>query len=74
MNLAAGNATKIVQAIYKEVQVQTLAQVDRRSVYNIISNFLQTRLAGKTTSNETSLCLSLERPTMACLACGPLYF
>ncbi len=45
-NLADGNAVKIIQGIFKEVQVQTLQQVDRRTVYNIINCFLHTRLEG----------------------------
>ncbi|XP_033098455.1 MMS19 nucleotide excision repair protein homolog [Anneissia japonica] len=43
-NLAVGDAVLMVQAIIKEVHVQTLMQVDRRSVYNIVERFLDTRL------------------------------
>ncbi|XP_071948228.1 MMS19 nucleotide excision repair protein homolog [Antedon mediterranea] len=42
--LANGDEVLIVQAILKEVHVQTLMQVDRRSVFNIIARFLDTRL------------------------------
>nr|XP_006817162.1 PREDICTED: MMS19 nucleotide excision repair protein homolog [Saccoglossus kowalevskii] len=43
-NLPKGCEVQLVQAIYKEVHVQSMIQVDRRSVYAILSNLLDTRI------------------------------
>ncbi|XP_033632616.1 MMS19 nucleotide excision repair protein homolog isoform X2 [Asterias rubens] len=43
-SLAAGDAVKICTNVFKEVQVQSLVQTDRQSVYSIINNFLYSRL------------------------------
>ncbi|XP_041476664.1 MMS19 nucleotide excision repair protein homolog [Lytechinus variegatus] len=40
----ASLSVQVMTAIFKEVQVQTMLQVDRRTVYNIISNLLRTSL------------------------------
>ncbi|XP_066278817.1 MMS19 nucleotide excision repair protein homolog [Branchiostoma lanceolatum] len=42
--LPQGDEVKIVQVIFKEVYVQSLVQTDRRAVYNILANFLDSRL------------------------------
>ncbi|XP_078589095.1 MMS19 nucleotide excision repair protein homolog [Branchiostoma floridae x Branchiostoma japonicum] len=42
--LPQGEEVKIVQVIFKEVYVQSLVQTDRRAIYNILANFLDTRL------------------------------
>ncbi|XP_071487624.1 MMS19 nucleotide excision repair protein homolog [Diadema antillarum] len=39
-----GFATSVMTAIFKEVQVQTLVQVDRRTVYNLMANLLRTSI------------------------------
>ncbi|KAI8485593.1 mms19 nucleotide excision repair [Branchiostoma belcheri] len=42
--LPEGEEVKIIQVIFKEVYVQTLVQTDRRAIYNILANFLDSRL------------------------------
>ncbi|XP_030058755.1 MMS19 nucleotide excision repair protein homolog [Microcaecilia unicolor] len=41
--LPQGLAVSILKAIFQEVHVQSLMQVDRHTVYTIITNFMQTR-------------------------------
>ncbi|XP_006880123.1 PREDICTED: MMS19 nucleotide excision repair protein homolog isoform X1 [Elephantulus edwardii] len=41
--LPPGLAVSVLKAIFQEVHVQSLPQVDRHTVYNIITNFMQTR-------------------------------
>ncbi|XP_013361610.1 PREDICTED: MMS19 nucleotide excision repair protein homolog isoform X5 [Chinchilla lanigera] len=38
-----GLAVSVLKAIFQEVHVQSLLQVDRHTVYNIITNFMRTR-------------------------------
>lgn len=44
VNIPCGTACQILTTIFREVQVQTLLHVDRRSVFNVISNFLQNQM------------------------------
>ncbi|XP_050396274.2 MMS19 nucleotide excision repair protein homolog isoform X1 [Patella vulgata] len=44
-NLPDGCSEQICRQIFREVQNQSLSQVDRRSVYNIINSLLSTKLA-----------------------------
>uniref|UniRef100_A0A452VBP5 MMS19 nucleotide excision repair protein n=1 Tax=Ursus maritimus TaxID=29073 RepID=A0A452VBP5_URSMA len=41
--LPPGLAVSVLKAIFQEVHVQSLPQVDRHTVYSIITNFMQTR-------------------------------
>ncbi|XP_076981752.1 MMS19 nucleotide excision repair protein homolog isoform X4 [Tamandua tetradactyla] len=41
--LPPGLAVSVLKAIFQEVHVQSLPQVDRHTVYNIITNFMRTR-------------------------------
>uniref|UniRef100_A0A8C7BLS3 MMS19 nucleotide excision repair protein n=1 Tax=Neovison vison TaxID=452646 RepID=A0A8C7BLS3_NEOVI len=41
--LPPGLAVSVLKAIFQEVHVQSLLQVDRHTVYSIITNFMQTR-------------------------------
>ncbi|KAM5271384.1 MMS19 nucleotide excision repair protein homolog isoform 2-T2 [Ctenodactylus gundi] len=41
--LPPGLAVSVLKAIFQEVHVQSLMQVDRHTVYNIITNFMRTR-------------------------------
>uniref|UniRef100_A0A2K5I6B0 MMS19 nucleotide excision repair protein n=1 Tax=Colobus angolensis palliatus TaxID=336983 RepID=A0A2K5I6B0_COLAP len=41
--LPSGLAVSVLKAIFQEVHVQSLPQVDRHTVYNIITNFMRTR-------------------------------
>ncbi|KAL2769473.1 MMS19 nucleotide excision repair protein-like protein isoform 5 [Daubentonia madagascariensis] len=41
--LPSGLAVSVLKAIFQEVHVQSLPQVDRHTVYSIITNFMQTR-------------------------------
>ncbi|XP_048194495.1 MMS19 nucleotide excision repair protein homolog isoform X2 [Perognathus longimembris pacificus] len=43
VSLPPGLAVSVLKAIFQEVHVQSLPQVDRHTVYNIITNFMQTR-------------------------------
>ncbi|XP_069877433.1 MMS19 nucleotide excision repair protein homolog isoform X2 [Dipodomys merriami] len=43
VSLPSGLAVSVLKAIFQEVHVQSLPQVDRHTVYNIITNFMQTR-------------------------------
>ncbi|XP_070539635.1 MMS19 nucleotide excision repair protein homolog isoform X2 [Ptychodera flava] len=43
-NFPKGSEVSMVQAIFKEVHVQSMIQIDRRSVYTIFANFLDFRL------------------------------
>ncbi|XP_047281578.1 MMS19 nucleotide excision repair protein homolog isoform X8 [Homo sapiens] len=44
--LPPGLAVSVLKAIFQEVHVQSLPQVDRHTVYNIITNFMRTREEG----------------------------
>uniref|UniRef100_A0A7N5K9I9 MMS19 nucleotide excision repair protein n=1 Tax=Ailuropoda melanoleuca TaxID=9646 RepID=A0A7N5K9I9_AILME len=44
--LPPGLAVSVLKAIFQEVHVQSLPQVDRHTVYSIITNFMQTREEG----------------------------
>ncbi|XP_022355034.1 MMS19 nucleotide excision repair protein homolog isoform X3 [Enhydra lutris kenyoni] len=44
--LPPGLAVSVLKAIFQEVHVQSLLQVDRHTVYSIITNFMQTREEG----------------------------
>ncbi|XP_006831274.1 PREDICTED: MMS19 nucleotide excision repair protein homolog isoform X2 [Chrysochloris asiatica] len=44
--LPPGLAVSVLKAIFQEVHVQSLPQVDRHTVYRIITNFMQTREEG----------------------------
>ncbi|XP_075390864.1 MMS19 nucleotide excision repair protein homolog isoform X1 [Tenrec ecaudatus] len=41
--LPPGLAVSVLKAIFQEVHVQSLPQVDRHTIYSIITNFMQTR-------------------------------
>ncbi|XP_040848295.1 MMS19 nucleotide excision repair protein homolog isoform X5 [Ochotona curzoniae] len=43
MTLPSGLAVSVLKAIFQEVHVQSLPQVDRHTVYTIITNFMQIR-------------------------------
>ncbi|KAJ6669191.1 hypothetical protein lerEdw1_008000 [Lerista edwardsae] len=43
--LAAGLAVSVLKAIFQEVHVQSLLQLDRHTVYSIITNFMSSREA-----------------------------
>ncbi|XP_039086193.1 MMS19 nucleotide excision repair protein homolog isoform X3 [Hyaena hyaena] len=43
MALPPGLAVSVLKAIFQEVHVQSLPQVDRHTVYSIITNFMRTR-------------------------------
>ncbi|XP_077991989.1 MMS19 nucleotide excision repair protein homolog [Glandiceps talaboti] len=43
-NFPIGSEGEILKAIFKEVDVRSMIQVDRRSVFTIVANFLETRL------------------------------
>ncbi|XP_012925359.1 MMS19 nucleotide excision repair protein homolog isoform X1 [Heterocephalus glaber] len=43
VGLPPGLAVSVLKAIFQEVHVQSLLQVDRHTVYNIITNFMRTR-------------------------------
>ncbi|XP_060048632.1 MMS19 nucleotide excision repair protein homolog isoform X2 [Erinaceus europaeus] len=43
VNLPQGLAVSVLKAIFQEVHVQSLPQVDRHTVYIIITNFMQSR-------------------------------
>ncbi|XP_049646772.1 MMS19 nucleotide excision repair protein homolog isoform X3 [Suncus etruscus] len=43
VTLPAGLAVSLLKAIFQEVHVQSLIQVDRHTVYSIITNFMRTR-------------------------------
>uniref|UniRef100_A0A8C9MEF2 MMS19 nucleotide excision repair protein n=1 Tax=Panthera tigris altaica TaxID=74533 RepID=A0A8C9MEF2_PANTA len=45
--LPPGLAVSVLKAIFQEVHVQSLPQVDRHTVYSIITNFMRTREEGK---------------------------
>ncbi|XP_044772507.1 MMS19 nucleotide excision repair protein homolog isoform X4 [Neomonachus schauinslandi] len=44
--LPPGLAVSVLKAIFQEVHVQSLPQMDRHTVYSIITNFMQTREEG----------------------------
>uniref|UniRef100_A0A8C4XY90 MMS19 nucleotide excision repair protein n=1 Tax=Gopherus evgoodei TaxID=1825980 RepID=A0A8C4XY90_9SAUR len=45
--LAPGLAVSVLKAIFQEVHVQSLPQLDRHTVYSIITNFMHTREEGE---------------------------
>lgn len=47
VHIPYGTPCQILGTIFREVQVQTLLHVDRRSVFNIIRNFLQNQMTGE---------------------------
>uniref|UniRef100_A0A8C4Q127 MMS19 nucleotide excision repair protein n=1 Tax=Eptatretus burgeri TaxID=7764 RepID=A0A8C4Q127_EPTBU len=54
--LPKGLAVDILKALFCEVQVQSLIQVDRRSIFSIIANFMDMRRDGK----RYNLCILLR--------------
>uniref|UniRef100_A0A5F5PL86 MMS19 nucleotide excision repair protein n=1 Tax=Equus caballus TaxID=9796 RepID=A0A5F5PL86_HORSE len=46
VSLPPGLAVSVLKAIFQEVHVQSLPQVDRHTVYSIITNFMRTREEG----------------------------
>uniref|UniRef100_A0A8C6EDL3 MMS19 nucleotide excision repair protein n=1 Tax=Moschus moschiferus TaxID=68415 RepID=A0A8C6EDL3_MOSMO len=46
VTLPPGLAVSVLKAIFQEVHVQSLPQVDRHTVYSIITNFMRTREEG----------------------------
>uniref|UniRef100_A0A8D0EGD8 MMS19 nucleotide excision repair protein n=1 Tax=Strix occidentalis caurina TaxID=311401 RepID=A0A8D0EGD8_STROC len=53
--LSPGLAVSVLKAIFQEVHVQSLLQLDRHTVYSIITNFMGTREEGEGADARTAL-------------------